>query len=183
MIHAIEFYSEDRVDIGIGASKDVKTVYVVDYTESPKNKITLEGHPKSGAVRVELLNSSTVRVTNNSMNVVSLWPGKVFLTVTKGHPIYEAMADVADARLGVPMKEATITGIVTDIRTETSIDALNLPIGIHSKLRHGGYYTIEQLDKTHSEELLSISGIGDSTLCRIREAVLAYMEGDDDDGL
>ena len=183
MIHAIEFYSEDRVDIGIGASKDVRVIKQGGFVEHARNRTTLKGHPKPKAVSFELLNSTTLRVTNNSNNVVSLWPGEVFLTVVPGHQIHSALSDVVDARLGVPMRETTITGTVTDIRTETSIDALNLPIGIHSKLRHGGYYTIEQLDKTHSEELLSISGIGDSTLCRIREAVLTYMEGDDDNGL
>ena len=183
MVNIIEFYSLERVDVGIGVSKDVEIVYVVDYTESPKSKITLEGHPKSGAVRVELLNSSTVRVTNNSMNVVSLWPGKTFLTVTKGHPIYEAMADVVDARLGVPMKEATFTGTVTDIRTETDLVVLELGYRTNIKLQDAGYHTVEQLDKTHGEELLSINGIGESTVCRIREAVSAYMEGDNDDGL
>lgn len=183
MFNIIEFYSFDRVDVGIGASKDVKTVYVVDSAERPKNEVTLAGHPNPQAVSFELLNSSTVRVVNNSANVVSLWPGKAFLTVTKGHPMWEGVADVADARLGVPMKEATFTGTVTDIRTETDLKVLELGYRTNIKLQDAGYHTVEQLDRTHSEELLSINGIGESTVYRIREAVLAYMEGDDDDRL
>jgi len=183
MLNIVEFYSFDRVDVGIGVSKDVKIVYVVDSAERPKNEVILAGHPNSRAVSFELLNSSTIRVVNNSMNVVSLWPGKAFLTVTKGHPMWEGVADVADARLGIPMKEATFTGTVTDIRTETDLTVLELGYHTNIKLQDAGYHTVEQLDKTHGEELLSIKGIGESTVYRIREAVLAYMEGDDDDGL
>ena len=183
MINIIEFYSLERVDVGIGASKDIEAIWIGGYEKHPSNRVVLKGHPKLKAVRFELLSDSVVRVINNSENVVSLWPGETFLVATKGHPMWEAMADVVDARLGVPMKEATITGTVTDIRTETDLVVLELGYRTNIKLQDASYHTVEQLDKTHSEELLSINGIGESTVCRIREAVLAYMESDDDDGL
>ena len=180
MTHVIEFYALDRVDVGIGVSKVVKIVWVGDFVDHARSKATLKGHPKPKAVSFELLDRDTMRVINNSNNVVSLWPGESFLTVVKGHPVYIALSEVVDARLGVPMREATFTGAVTDIRTETDLVVLNLGYSTSLKLKNAGYLTVEQLDKTHGEELLSINGIGENTLWKIREAVLAYMEGDDD---
>lgn len=171
MTHSIEFYTEDRVDVGIGASKDVRVVYQGGFVEHAKSKAYLRLHPNSGAVRFELLNSTTLRVINNSSNVVSLWPGELFLTVVAGHPVYEALSDVAGARLGVPVKETVVTGSILSVRTETDLKVLELGYSTNIKLQDAGYHTVEQLDKTHSEDLLSIKGIGESTVEKVRRAI------------
>ena len=184
MIHQLKLCSLDRVDVGIGASKQIKITYTYEWLEGydARSEVILSDHPKPQVVRFHVLDKDTMRVVNHSSHVVSLWPGRPFLTVKAGHKVYEAFGAAINPTVYAPaIRSATITGRITDVRKETDISVLNLSAVVIHKLRYSGYLTVEQLDKTHSEELLSIAGIGESTVEKIREAVITYMDGEEED--
>lgn len=169
MIRRLRFYSMNRVDIGIGASKDVTIIYRHDSDASSRDGVALPGHPKPEAVGFELLNKDTLRVINNSNNVVSLWPGGNFLTVVPGHPVYKAWSARLNPVLRAKPKTAVFEARVTDVSVD--ISALDLSDSIKVKLREAGYAKVSDLEGCTSAELIRIRGIGAATAKRILESV------------
>ena len=168
MNNTITFYPVDRVDVGIGASKDVTIAYKYGWSDSPGNSTMLAGHPAPQLVSFELLKKDLLRVTNNSMNIASLWPGHGFLAVTIGHPVYVAMTEMTR------MKTAEVIGHVEELQTSTDISVLGIPKNIVTSLARRKITTVEELEALTDDELLDTAGIGPTRYSVIRAAISRY---------
>lgn len=172
----------DRVDVGIGTSKDVIISYGFKWSDTPvRNRVHLRDHPKPVNIDFKLLNKNLLRITNNSGNVVSLWPGELFLTVVAGHPVYDALAEIGMESTKLPMapveaseeRTATFTGTVYEVGRD--ITALHLTPYINEKLREAGYNTVRSLEGLDDMELESIPGLGKVSVAKVRAALAEYL--------
>lgn len=174
MIQRLRFYSMNRVDVGIGASKDVTVICVHDSNAASRDGVALAGHPKPEAVGFELLGEDMLRVINNSNNVVSLWPGGNFLTVVPDHPVYKAWIATLNLTMRAKPKTAVFKAEVTDISVD--IGALDLSDSIKAKLREAGYAKMSDFEGCTGRDLIKIRGIGAATAIRILKSISSLEE-------
>lgn len=168
MINTITFYPVDRIDVGIGASKNVQVIATHKWVGSASDAIILPGHPAPQQLNFQLLEEDLLRITNNSMNIASLWPGHEFLVVTLGHPVYMAMAEKQS------MKSAVVTGHIKELQTKTDINVLGISKHIMTSLANQKITTVEELEAMDDDDLLNVSGIGPGRQSVIRAAIARY---------
>lgn len=133
------YYPKERIDVGIGQTKVLAVrTEKADY-RAPFKTFVL--HPNSARVEVDVLSANSVRITNNSNNVVMLQAETAFY--------------------GTEYKTAVITAEIQPL-------VYNLPITARQEralIRTGS--TLEDLNVMSVEELEAIKGISKAIAKRI----------------